>query len=101
MTTYQQPDFMDDGLYDVIGHGIVCTVIILLTWRVSTGRGYISASLLLLLFIADRVLQAMQGMPHAGWIIFNLIIAGLFIGGVRGCWLGRRFRSMPAASTFD
>jgi hypothetical protein len=94
-------DFEELGIYLVIIDAILTALILFLSWRVSTGRGYISAGLLLVWFVGECVMKALGGATSIGWIFFYLAVAATMFDGLRGCWLGRRVRPMPDAATFD
>jgi hypothetical protein len=94
-------DFAEFGIFLIIIDTLLIALILFLSWRVSTGRGYISAALLLLWFVGEVVTKVISGGASVGWIFFYLAVGATLVEGWRGCWLGRRFRDVPDAATFD
>jgi hypothetical protein len=93
--------YQEQGVYLVIADVILTLIILFFSWRVWSGRGYISGTLMLLWFICEAVLKVLGGSANIGWIFFYFAMMLAMIEGIRGCWLGRRYRNVPSVATFD
>jgi hypothetical protein len=91
----------DEIILAVVIYGALVALILFLTWHVRSGRGFISAGLLLLWFVGESSLKVLGGSVHIGWAFFYLIIAGLLLQGLRGCWKVRRYQHMEVVDTFS
>jgi hypothetical protein len=97
-------DFQSDAIppQDVasalIGIAIVLPIVLFLTWRVSTGKGFISSALLLLLFLFELFVKfTSQTFVGPFWIFAYIAIVLGFVNGIRGCLALRRLPKEPAA----
>ena len=79
------------GFFAVIG----CV----LSWRVWTGRGYISATLLLVSAAAELMLVI--AVVHGGYTFFGFLVLKFLVDGVRGSWWLRKNRKMAAVEVFE
>jgi hypothetical protein len=76
-------------------------LILFLSWRVYTGRGYISASVLLVWFVGEIAFKVLTGATNFVWVLVYIAMLIALAEGVRGCWLGRRYRDAADPATFD
>jgi CHASE2 domain-containing sensor protein len=95
-----EPLPQEETIVLVAVYGALTALIVFLTWRVRSGRGFMSAGLLLLWFVAESALKVLGGSVHVGWAFFYLMVAGALVQGLRGCWKVRRYRQMQVVETF-
>lgn len=77
--------------------GIESVLVLLLSWRVWTGRGYVSGILLLILFVIEVGFKMATNPGSLFWIVFYAAIALYFVNGVRAT-LARKRVSRASAS---
>jgi hypothetical protein len=77
----------------LIGAVLSLLLIGFLTWRVFTGKGYISSVVLLVLFVASLVMTGLRG--FIWWGLYFAMFAA-FANGIRGTWAMRRYRRKTA-----
>jgi hypothetical protein len=82
-----------------LGHalvfGFVACVDLLWSWRVKTGRGYVSAILLLTLTAVElALLELAVAGRYAGMLLISLLMIKFLYDGVRGSWSARKRRKI-------
>ncbi len=80
-----------------LGHaeifGLVACVDVLLSWRVRTGRGYISAVLILALAAVEfGFLELALAGRYGGMVFLSLVLIKFLYDGMRGSWSARARR---------
>jgi hypothetical protein len=70
-----------------------------LSWRVWTGRGYISATVLLVSAAAELVV--VLAVAHGGYTFFGFLALKFLVDGVRGTWWHRKHRKEAVAEVFE
>ncbi|MEZ5998523.1 MAG: hypothetical protein R3B98_07505 [Hyphomonas sp.] len=89
----------EDKLYALIGVGIELLLVLLLTWRLWAGHGYVSGIILLALSLLEAVLKVTSGGAGVAWIfLYAAIAVGLF-NGVRGALAYKRVKADSAAAS--
>lgn len=83
---------------DVMGGAVVTTIILLFTWRVWTGKGFVSAALLLVAFLAEVAMKVVGGTASAGWFIFYFFVAAGLFNGLRRTLAYRRLSKSLATA---
>lgn len=81
--------------------GITVALVAFWTWRIRSGKGFISSALLLLLFILEIAMKFVYGTASVGWSIMYLAIIALLITGIRGTWAYRKYKDDPDIDVFD
>jgi hypothetical protein len=80
------------GIVTVI-NVIAMLLILFLAWRVSTGRGFVSAAALLVWFMLEAATKVIGGSAGIG---FAYIVMILFLAdGVRASWAGSKLAKVP------
>ena len=81
----------DLKLATLIGIAIELCLVLFFTWRVSSGKGYVSAVLLLLLFIVEIVAKIFDGTASVFAIVFyGFAFLGL-VNGVRATFAYKKY----------
>jgi hypothetical protein len=71
----------------------------ILSWRVWTGRGYISATVLLISAAAELVI--VLAVAHGGYTFFGFLVLKFLVDGVRGTSWHRKHRKEAVAEVFE
>jgi hypothetical protein len=79
----------------------VFIAVLLMSWRVHSTSGYISAILLLACFLLETGFNVFLGRANAFWIIVYYFIAQMLVSGIRGCWYFKNRRSAEPHSVID
>ena len=75
----------------LIGIAIELCLILFFTWRVSSGKGYVSAILLVLIFVVEIAAKIAGGTASVFWIVFyGFVLLGL-ITGVRATFAYKKY----------
>ena len=69
-----------------IGIVLVALLIFFGAWRIFTGKGWLSAILVTILFVVESSAKIVSGTTNAGWIIVYVAVFSTLINGIRGCW---------------
>lgn len=80
-----------DQIASMAGVGIELIVILLFSWRVSTGKGYVSAIALLLLFLLEIFLKIAGGTSNVGWMFAYAFIALGMFNAIRATLVFKKF----------
>jgi hypothetical protein len=91
----------DEAIAFVAINAVLISLILFLSWRVKTGRGFISTALLLLWFVGECTVKVLAGSTNMGWVFFYLIVAAGLLRGLRGCWKVRQYRHLKIVDTFN
>ena len=76
-------------------------LVVIWSWRIRSGRGYISSILLLLLFVFEIGVKIMSGFVGIFWYVIYLAMFITMINAVRGTWAYRKFKNDPDIEVFD
>jgi hypothetical protein len=74
---------------------IALLLILFLAWRISTGRGYVSAAFLLVWFVAETATKVIGGSAGIGYALAYLVMTWFLIDGVRATWAGSKLAKQP------
>ena len=77
-----------DGLLHMaplIGTAIEIAAILFMTWRIWTGKGYVSAVLLMALFVAEAMTEIHGGIYGLGWVIAYFVAGLMMLNAIRAC----------------
>jgi hypothetical protein len=89
----------DDALYWMAASAVLTAAIFLLAWRVSTGKGWVSAGILLIWFVLEIATKIVGGTTNIGWMFAYAAVAAMLFNGLRACWwLRQASRPMPTRS---
>jgi len=69
---------------------LLLPLLLFFCWRIKTGKGYISAALLLCLFLFEIFNKLANGTTNVGWLFLYFVIAAGLINGSRACWYLRK-----------
>ncbi len=83
----------DERTYALVGVGIEIFLILLFSWRLSTGKGYVSGILLLALFLVEIATKLLGGGGAVFWVLFYLVLARGILNGTRACFAYKRVSS--------
>ena len=83
---------------NLTGAIILLPTILFFCWRVNTGKGYISATLLLCLFLFEIFTKIVTMRTNVGWFIAYFFIAVGLFNGIRACWYLRKQRTLSLKS---
>ncbi len=81
----------------LVSMSIESALVLFFSWRVWTGKGYVSGILLLILFVIEVGLKIAANPGSIFWIVFYAAIAIYFVNGVRAT-LARKRVSQASAS---
>ncbi len=81
------------------GIGIEIGLVLFFVWRVSTGKGYVSAILLLLLFLIEAAAKITSGTTNAGWMIAYLFISIGLLHGIRATLAFKKMSKLETATS--
>ena len=70
--------------FPVIGSGLEIAAILFMTWRIWSGKGYISAVLLAGLFVAETV-TAIHGPYGLAWLAAYFALGLMMLNAIRAC----------------
>lgn len=74
---------------------IALLLILFLAWRISTGRGFVSAAFLLVWFVAETATKVIGGSAGIGYALAYLVMTLFLIDGVRATWAGSKLARHP------
>jgi hypothetical protein len=85
-------DYMDpaERTSTLITLGVEAVVILLFTWRIWVGKGYVSGILLLILFLIEIAFKIANSPRTFLWIIMYAAIALAFVNGIRAALAYKR-----------
>jgi len=85
-------DYMDpvERTSTLVAMGIEIALVLFFTWRVWTGKGYVSGILLLILFLVEVVFKLMSNPGSFLWILFYAALAVSFVNGIRAALARKR-----------
>lgn len=91
----------EEMTFVLIGVGIQLALVLIFSWRVSTGKGYISAILLFLIQALEVANKVIMGTGVA-WIVFHgFLLLGL-VQGIRATLSYKKYKKLDsAASEFE
>ena len=69
----------------LIGTGIEVAVVLFLSWRLSSGKGHVSAIILLAIFLIAVLLRLVTRGAGLQWILVYASLAWLMLNGIRAC----------------
>ena len=76
-------------------NAIALLLILFLAWRINTGRGFVSASLLLIWFTAETATKVIGGSAGIGFGLAYVVMALFLIDGVRATLAGSKLAKLP------
>lgn len=81
----------------VIGSAILIPIMMVFAYRVSVGKGWFVAGLVLVWFLVEITWKVASGSANVGWFVFYVAVAAMIVNGMRGCWWMRSADSDQAA----
>ncbi len=90
-----------DKLAVIIGVLSALVFVIFWSWRIRSGRGYISSIFLLLLFIFEIGVKLMSGGVGITWYFIYLAMFITMINAIRATWAYRKFKDDPDIEVFE
>jgi hypothetical protein len=70
--------------------GIESALILFFSWRLWTGKGYVSGILLLILFLIEAVFKLVSNPGIFIWVLFYAGLAIIFVNGIRAALARKR-----------
>ena len=77
--------------------GLEIGAILFLTWRVWSGKGYVSAIALSLMFVAEAMSEIGGGLYGAGWVCAYFGAGLMMLNAIRACLRHAALSAAPAA----
>src|SRR5258706_2914765 len=81
----QSPDF-NGRAFEIGGIAIEAAIVLLAAWRFRVGKGWLSGSFVLLLFVIEIGVKLFDGFAGIFWYVAYLAIFLGLVNGVRGAW---------------
>jgi class 3 adenylate cyclase len=95
ITGQRDPGLAAAHVFILIFNTIALLLILFLAWRISTGRGFVSAGFLFVWFVAEAATKVIGGSAGIGFGLAFFVMA-LFLGdGVRATWAGSKLAKLP------
>ena len=85
-------DYMDPvaRTSTLVSMGIESALILFFSWRLWTGKGYVSGILLLILFLIEAVFKLVSNPGIFIWVLFYAGLAIIFVNGIRAALARKR-----------
>jgi hypothetical protein len=74
---------------------IFLLLILLLAWRISTGRGFVSAAFLLVWFVGEAITKVIGGSAGIGFGLVYFVMVLFLVDGVTATWTGSKLAKVP------
>lgn len=72
---------------------IEIVVVLLLSWRVWSGQGFVSAIFLLLLFLLESIAKFVTGTSNIGWLIVYALLGLSILHRIRATWAYKKIQA--------
>lgn len=74
---------------------IALLLVLFLAWRISTGRGFVSAAFLFVWFVGEAATKVIGGSAGIGFGLAFFVMALFLADGVRATWVGSKLAKLP------
>ena len=70
----------------IIGTAIILPILLIFSWRVYKGKGWLVGGLTFVWFLAEIAVKIAAGTTNIVWLIAYAAICAMLINGIRACW---------------